>query len=209
MNLSLRFILFTGVVLMSLPSIAYKGQNETWVYEREKQGIKIFTKKSKWGKLRDSKAEMRVSSTPEQILRTLTDFDNYKTWVARCGQSRLLARLSDNEFITYLYFDAPWPVKNRDCVVRVKIEKDDETGIITMTQTSEPKYIREEADVVRVEQFISRWSLIPEKEGGTKVINEYSSNPGGNIPDWLTNTQSVENPLETFQNLQYKVVKRK
>lgn len=179
------------------------------MYEREKAGIKVFTKKSKWGKLRDAKATMLLAVSPDQILKTLTDFNNYKTWMPQCAQSRLVARLSDNEYIVYLYFDAPWPVKDRDCVMRVKIDKDPVSGIITLTETSEPKYISQEDNVVRIEQLISRWSLIPKGEGSTLVINEHSSNPGGNIPDWLTNTQSVENPLATFGNLQQKIVKRK
>jgi hypothetical protein len=40
-------------------------------------------------------------------------------------------------------------------------------------------------------------------------MNEYSSNPGGNIPDWLVNTQSVDNPMSTFENLQEKSSTRK
>ncbi|MBL0308684.1 MAG: hypothetical protein IPP77_03065 [Bacteroidetes bacterium] len=181
MNLVYRFlVLFLVFVLTG--SFVLQKQNESWIYQREKQGIKVFTKKSIWGKLRDSKAVMQVAATPEQMLLTLTDFDNYKSWVPRCGKSRLLARLNDNEFIAYLYFDAPWPVKNRDCVIRVKIEKNPASGVITLTQTSEPKYIREESDVVRIEQLVSRWSLIPKKEGGATVINEYSSNPGEAFP---------------------------
>jgi ribosome-associated toxin RatA of RatAB toxin-antitoxin module len=179
-----------------------------WVYEREKKGIKIFTKKGKWGRLRDSKAMMTVAATPEQMLRVLTDVDGYKTWMPRCKKSRLLARLNDNEFIMHLVFNAPWPVKNRDCVVRVKVEKDAKTGVILVTETSEPKYLKEDDDAVRIQQLISYWKLIP-TDGGTEIINEYASNPGGNLPDWLTNTQSVDNPLATFENLQEKSVSSK
>ena len=88
-------------------------------------------------------------------------------------------------------------------MVRIKYDRDVKTGVITITETSEPKYLKEDADVVRIQQLVSTWKLIPQN-GGTVVINEYSSNPGGNIPDWLTNTQSVENPLATFENLQEK-----
>jgi len=183
-------------------------QVDGWVYERDKKGIKIFTRKSKWGKLRDCKATMIVAIAPEQMLKVLTDFDNYKTWMTRCRKCAVIARLSDNEFIVHMVFNGTWPVKDRDCVVRVKYEKDPQTGIIIITETSEPRYIREEADIVRIQQLVSTWKLIP-RNGGTEVINEYASNPGGNIPDWLTNTQSVENPYSTFENLQEKSSTRK
>ena len=200
-------ILILFLVFTSLASFK-KQTTEEWVYERDKKGIKVFTKKGRWGHLRDSRATMLVASKPEQVFKVLTDFDNYNVWFPRCSKSRTVARLNDNEFIVHLHFNAPWPVKDRDCVIRVKIDKDKTTGAVTILETSEPKYMREEEDVVRIQQIQSVWKLIP-KNSGTEVINEYSSNPGGNIPDWMTNTQSVDNPLATFENLQEKATTKK
>lgn len=201
-------IIISALLVFTTTSFKSRQQVDEWVYEQEKKGIKIFTKKSKWGRLRDSKAVMTVSSTPEEMLRLITDFDNYHTWVARCKKGRVVARLSDNEFIAHIVFNAPWPVKDRDCVLRVKVTEDSKTGAYTITQTSEPKYIRENDSAVRIEQLVSIWRLIP-KNGGTEVINEYGSNPGGSIPDWMTNTQSVETPMMTFENLQLKTSTKK
>lgn len=198
------FVLF--FVLFSM--VSFKRQtNNDWVYEQEKKGIKVFTKKGKWGRLRDSKATMFVASTPEQILKTLTDFDNYSSWFPRCSKSRVVARLSENESIVHLFFNAPWPIKDRDCVIRVKILRD-ANGVVSLTETSEPKYIREEYDVVRIQQIQSHWKISP-KSGGVEVVNEYSSNPGGSIPDWMTNTESVETPMSTFENLKEEIAVQK
>ncbi len=196
-------IVFLTLFSMAAQAMPQNQQIDGWVYEREKKGIKIFTKKSKWGKLRDCKATMTVAASPEQMLKILTDFNNYKNWMPRCRKSSVVARLGENGFIAHMVFTGFWPIKDRDCVVKVTYEKDPQTGVITLTETSEPKYIHEEADVVRIQQLVATWKLIP-KDGGTEVINEYSSNPGGNIPDWMVNTQSVENPLSTFENLQEK-----
>jgi ribosome-associated toxin RatA of RatAB toxin-antitoxin module len=184
-------------------------QGDGWVYEREKKGIKVFTKKSKWSKLRDCKATMTVSASPGHMLQLLTDFEHYDSWMPRCKKSRVVARLNDNEFVVYQVYNAPWPVKDRDCVIHFKIDKDAKTGNILITESSEPKFVRENADYVRITQLVATWKLIPQSNGGTEVINEYSSNPGGNIPDWLINTQSVESPLATFENLQEKAISQK
>lgn len=201
-------ILVVFLAFISLASFKKQQQVDEWVYEREKKGIKVFTKKGKWGNLRDSKAVMVVSGSPQTIYNFLTDFSNYNTWYPRCSKSRVLAKLSENEMIVQLHFNAPWPVKDRDCILRIKTVRDAKTGAITMYQTSEPKYSREESDVVRIQQIQAVWKLTP-KNGGTEIINEYASNPGGNIPDWMTNTQSVENPLVTFENIQEKTTGKK
>lgn len=195
------------LAFVSLTSFHKQQTGNEWIYEQEKKGIKIFTKKSKWGNLRDSRAVMQVASTPEEMLKLLTDFEHYSTWMNRCSKSRLVARLSDSEFIAHLHFSSPWPVKDRDCVVRVKVITD-ANGAITITQTSEPKYIKEQDDVVRIVQLSSIWRLTP-KNGGTEIVNEYGTNPGGNIPDWMVNTQSVDYPQATFEGLQIKATTKK
>lgn len=201
--MKIRTFLLLTLAILSLASFKKQQDGNEWVYEQSKKGIKVFTKKSKWGHLRDARAVMQVAKTPEEMLKMLTDFNNYHTWMPRCSKSRLVARLSDSEFIVHLHFEAPWPVKDRDCVVRVKVTKDN-SGAITITQTSEPKYLKAENDVVRIEQLVSTWKLIP-RNGGTEIVNEYASNPGGNIPDWMVNTESVDQPMQTFENLQQKV----
>jgi ribosome-associated toxin RatA of RatAB toxin-antitoxin module len=200
-------IMLIFLAFISLASFKKPQQNNEWVYEQEKKGIKVFTKKGKWGNLRDSKAVMLVNGTPQQIYELLTDFNNYSSWYPRCSKSRILARLNENEMIVQLHFNAPWPVKDRDCILRVKTVRE-ANGTITIYQTSEPKYVREEADVVRIHQIQAIWKLTP-KNGGTEVLNEYASNPGGNIPDWMTNSQSVETPMATFETIQEKTTGKK
>lgn len=200
-------IMLIFLAFISLASFKKPQQNNEWVYEQEKKGIKVFTKKGKWGNLRDSKAVMLVNGTPQQIYELLTDFNNYSSWYPRCSKSRILARLNENEMIVQLHFNAPWPVKDRDCILRVKTVRE-ANGTITIYQTSEPKYVREETDVVRIHQIQAIWKLTP-KNGGTEVLNEYASNPGGNIPDWMTNSQSVETPMATFETIQEKTTGKK
>ena len=177
-------------------------QIDGWLLEREKKGIKVFTKKSKWGRLKDSKATMLIPATKvDDVVKFLTDFDNYPSWMPRCRSARVLARLSENEFIGYTVWKCPWPVADRDCVMRVNIQRDPATGVVLITEMSEPKYINKKSDVVRIEQLVSTWKVVPKGEN-VEVTNEYAGNPAGGIPDWMTNTQAVENPFEMFTTIQ-------
>ena len=176
-------------------------QIDDWMLERNKKGIRVFTKKSKWGKLKDSKAEMLVSnSSIDDLVKLITNFDNYSNWLPRCRVAKVVARISDNEFIGYMVFKCPWPLPDRDCAVRVKVDKAP-NGTVTITETSEPKYVSKHSDIVRIEQLSSVWKLVP-GTGGILVSNENATNPGGNIPDWLTNTQAVDNPFDIFTTIQ-------
>jgi len=175
---------------------------DDWLLEREKKGIKVFTKKSRWGRLKDSKAEMLLpNAKAEELVKFLCDYDNYPNWVPRCREAKVLARISDTEFIAYMIFKSPWPVADRDCVLRVRIQRDPATGAITINETSEPHYVTRRSNVIRIEQMFSLWRIVPQSDG-LMVTNENSTNPGGSIPDWLTNTQSVDNPYDIFTTIQ-------
>ena len=188
--------------MIVLSSETWSFQVDDWLLEREKKGIKVFTKKSRWGKLRDSKAVMLLPNAKiDELVKFICDFDNYPNWVPRCREAKVLARISDTEFIAYMIFKSPWPVADRDCAVRVKITRDLTTGAVIIHETSEPRYINRRSNVVRIEQMYSDWRIVPQK-GGLMVTNEYSTNPGGTIPDWLTNTQSVDNPFDIFTTIQ-------
>lgn len=194
-------IVYLSILLITLSSFSW-WQVDGWLLEREKKGVKVFTRKGKWGKLRDSKAEMVLTSTNvDAVVHFITDFDNYPAWMPRCRAAKVLARLNENEFIGYTVVKCPWPLADRDCVVRVKVDRDPATGIVVISETSEPKYINRKSDVVRIEQMYATWRIVPNGSGAT-VTNEYSSNPGGGIPDWMTNTQSVEQPYEMFTTIQ-------
>jgi hypothetical protein len=95
-------------------------------------------------------------------------------------------------------------VANRDCVERVKIERNEATRTTIMHITSDPKYLSPVEGVVRIEKMIAYWKIV-EKADGVEVTNEYASDPGGSLPDWVVNAQSVEGPYETFTSIQNKI----
>ena len=190
------------VLLVALSSFEWRFQVDDWLLEREKKGIRVFTKKSRWGRLKDSKAEMLLpNARKDELVKFICDFDNYPNWVPRCREAKVLARISDNEFIAYMIFKSPWPVADRDCVLRVRIQQDPASGTITINETSEPRYVIRRSNVIRIEQMFSIWKIVPQSDG-LMVTNENSTNPGGSIPDWLTNTQSVDNPYDIFTTIQ-------
>ncbi|MFN8310966.1 MAG: START domain-containing protein [Chitinophagales bacterium] len=196
------------IATLSLLAFRFPVKVEDWLLQREKKGIKVFTRHSKWGKLKDSKAVMLLHAKLEDVVQLITDYKSYPLWMPRCKKARILAHISDDEFIGYLCYDSPWPVADRDCVSRVKIIREPQTGSVTILQTSEPHYIKEEDGVVRLQQMTGRWKVTA-KGDAVEVLNEYSTNPGGNLPDWLVNTQSVENPFEMFTVIQERMAAQK
>ncbi len=189
------------LLLISTETFAWKQQDsDNWLLAQEKKGIKIFTKKSRWGKLKDTRAEMVVNYTPQEVLQMLTDVESFTQWMPRCKSAKRLANINENEFIVRLVFNVPWPLRDRECIMRMKVEKTGDGGIV-LHQNSEPKYLKNEEGLARIERMNAIWKMTPTDDNRTEILNEYSADAGGDIPDWLVNTQAVENPLQTFSNI--------
>lgn len=146
---------------------------------------------------------MTIHATADEVIRLITDVNQYPKWLPRCKSARIVAHINPNEFLVYICYDLPWPVADRDCVSRMKITRE-ANGTTTITSTCEPKYIKEENGVVRVTQMVGKWKITP-RANGVEVMNEYSSDPGGSLPDWLINSHSVDNPYEMFSIIQEKM----
>lgn len=184
------------------------GEKDDWKLGEDKEGIKVYTKKSEQGKIRTSKAEMFLPVPTATIVAALLDFNAYKNWFPSCMDAKILKRVSDNEFISHLIYKTPWPLPNLDCVQRMVIDSKPSGDTTRIHVRAEPDYIGPSGSCVRVKQMQGSWQIIAVK-GGVMVTNIYYTDMGGIIPYWLANTQSVEIPFNIFHNMRDYITKGK
>jgi hypothetical protein len=191
-RLLLQFILvFTSVLLFS--------QNN-WKLERDRQGIKVFTRKNPKYTMKDSRAEVLLKGSADEIIGEFKKVNNHKNWMHRIATSELIKKVSDNEFYVYYVATAPWPVSDRDIIVHYVIKKD-ANGNYTINASGKPDMLPEKEGKVRIKNLASVWDLTVVSKETTKLVYTNSSEPGGNIPEWLTNSGSTDTPYETLSGL--------
>ncbi len=69
-----------------------------WHLERDKNGVKVYTKKTLTSNMKDSRAIAVVNSDTKEVLNMLLDFENHWKWMDRIKISRTLKKISENEF---------------------------------------------------------------------------------------------------------------
>ncbi len=190
----IRISLLLFAIAGFIPSQAQEG----WKLEREKNGIKVYTKKSS-SSLKDSKSVMVINASAKRAFDLLTDFERHRDWMDRIRASRLLKKVSDTEFYVYYEVMAPWPVSDRDVAVQYKVTKM-EGGGFKMEAIGKPNYVPQKDGMVRVPESYSSWEFIP-KGDKLEITFTNHSNPGGGIPDWLANLSATDNPYNTLSNL--------
>ena len=151
--------------------------------------------------LQEIRGVTRVEAPLNAVMALLKDADFNRNWVYRSGGARILEEHGYEQAYVYGIVDAPWPMQDRDTVVRFDYRQDPETGEIMITINNFPHFIPPEKNYVRVPDFGGFWALRPEPDGWVEVTYQVYGNPGGLIPVWLANFAAVTSVTRTLQRM--------
>jgi hypothetical protein len=108
----------------------------------------------------------------------------------------------------YQRLDAPWPVADRDLVVRGSFRVDEDrhqvvSSFKSVTSTRMPP----RDGVVRVTELKGFYQLTALDGGRTRVVYQVYSDPGGSLPRWLARKAAEKIPAETITTLKRQVTR--
>jgi hypothetical protein len=173
-------------------------QNE-WVFKNEKEGVKVYYRKT--SDIQEVKLISSIKVPLSGLIQLFSEVELYPTWGYKVMESRLIKKVSDTEMYYYSRLDFPWPLSDRDLVMHTKLEQDPVTRKIIATSKAVPNMAPEVADVVRITNATTQWTLIPGAGGWLYTEYYIYSSPGGNIPDWMINMAVDVGPRETIKNI--------
>lgn len=182
---------------------------EEWKLERDRDGVTVHTRRVEGIAFKEYKGATRVDARLSTLIAVFNDIEASTEWVDKCERMELVERVSPTETITYAYTPAPWPVKDRDAVVRSIIVQDPETKIVTITQRATPDHLPRERKAVRVERIESQWTFKPMEDGAVELTYQVLTDPGGGLPAWLVNAVSVSQPFNTVKGMREMAAREK
>ena len=183
-------------MLAATPGAAESG----WSLDKQEDGIDVYTRPVEGSGIKQFKGSAEVAASVDAVFAILRDSDNLQNWFPNTSESRLLER--NEEFsVQYSVMDAPWPISDRDNVLRSTTRRDAETGVAHIRITAAPDFYPEQANRVRVRKANGTWKVEPLAPGKSRVTFSMHLEPGGGIPKWLTNARVVATPFEALTNL--------
>ena len=196
---NVRSLALTILFLVLSTSVSLSSDIDDWKLGADKEGIKIYTKKSEQGKIRTSRAEMYLNVPVSKIVEVLSDYDNFSKWFPNCLEAKILKNTSTNESISHVVYKTPWPLPNVDCIQKMIVDKAI-ADTLYIRVSALPDYIPSCKGSARVKEMQGSWKIVTVK-GGVMVTNIYYSDMANLLPYWLANTQSVEIPYSIFHNM--------
>lgn len=190
-----KLIFFLPV--LALFSFVQEKQESKWELRKFENGISVYSRTAEGSNIKELKSVFQIKTSLSSIVALLDDFESYPQWVYRCAKSSTLKKTSDQELIHYQSVAPPWPVSNRDIIVKVDLTQDPVTKVILQKSTCIPDYIPRVEGHIRVVLFKALWTLTPLKNGLVNVEYQLLLDPGGMVPAWVINLGIVDGPYET------------
>ena len=192
-----HFILMLNITMML--SCAMEAQS--WDFIKEKDSIKLYTRIEAGKSLKSYRGFTDINAPAEKIFTVMEDVNNTDWWDKNLTKIKVLLYEKNKRARYYLVYDLPLPVTDRDLCVDVTITIDKVTGERKIAAVALNGVIPEYNDLVRIKDYRQTWTIKAVSKERTHVMLEGFVDPGGTVPDWLSNMLIIETPLKAINGL--------
>jgi hypothetical protein len=177
------------------------GFSDDWKLVKEEKNIKVFIRKPDNSKYEQIRIISKTQSQLSEIVNALEDVNHHKDWVYATEESYIINKTDVSNFDYYVTIDMPFPVKDRDLVIRYKRTQDPNSKVVTINSVSAPGIKAEVKSLVRIKEFETSYKLTPLENGWVEIDYFLTADPGGSLPAWVVNLVTTKGPLETMRSL--------
>lgn len=170
-----------------------------WEIKTQKEGITVYSRALPNSNLKELKMTSTATSTLSAFLTILDVIQTNPDWLDGSFEVTRLEEKPSGEKINRTIIDFPFPVSDRDLISSAKISQDPDTKVVTVLSEAVEGVQKPTDDYVRMPLFLSRWVLTPNGKGELDIEYFLRSDPGGSIPNWVTNMLSSVGPFKTFK----------
>ncbi len=181
---------------------------QAWDFIKEKDGIKIYTRKEKGSDLKSFRGVVDLHAPVEKINDLLGNVKNVDWWDKNLREIKVLLYERDKHIQYYLIYDVPWPLTDRDLAVDATITTDPVTKIRTINSVPLMNVIPLKPDLVRITKYWQKWTVEPKANGVVHVVLEGFVDPAGKVPAWLYNMVITDTPLKIIHGIQGRLEKK-
>ena len=192
----MRIIFLFTIVFFILEGI---NAQEDWELQKDKEGIKVWTKDYPDSKFKQFKATALINSSLENVVAVFLDIENMGAWYDRIEKVTLVEKVSDLEGTYVIDFELPWPVADRISAVRSVMHYDPQNNVVTVKTKYEDGIIKN-SDGLVVTDMHSEW-ILTQVDDGVDIFHKGYMHPAGTLPAWIANSGVKDGPVKTLIGL--------
>ena len=176
-----------------------------WKLHTNKDGIQVYTSLPENSPFKAVRTVGNVETSLSKLAYVLMDVSNTEDWVYGAKNSQLIKKFTPADLIYYAEAALPWPISNRDFIIRITLTQDPVSKVITIVAQNLPKQVPEKKGLVRIQQSAGLWKLTPVGKNLVQVDYTLQVDPGGLLPAWLVNLFASTGPYQSLKALRNEV----
>ena len=204
-----KTVMFVACVVSVLSLSAQADLPNNAKLSLNKNNIKVWTYKDVNNPVLSYKAETTFDVPIEKAVALVLDVKNSSKWVPNVAKAEVLSRDDKKgEFTLYMVLDFPFPLKDRDMVVKGKMSKDS-NGTIHIKNSAIQQGKATSTDYIRLKDYSGDWTFQKLGTNQVKVTTNGHANPEGAIPASVTNMLVEQQPYQMLQKMKVELTKNR
>lgn len=198
----------SGITLLILAFISKSISAQTdWITEKTEDGKITVTSKiskrtdenAKEVQLIEYIASTKANVSLQNCIAIMKDISKHRE-ILNEEVSEMISSISDNEWLIYYYFNAPWPIPNSDCVAKMNFSEDLNNKMATFTLTAEP-LLYATKNVKRVTYYSVSYTFKDIGNGKVEIISTAKLTPVIQAPEWIIREFFPNGPARYIERL--------
>ena len=197
---------FCFLVFVASPSIQAAGES-AWKEVVVDQGVTVWSRDRSGRVLPELRARGQMNGELFHAMAVILDNERSCEWVPNCTESQEIKRLDGRTTWVYSVTDSPWPVSDRDTVVKVVAETIEPNNKYRVLMQAQPDFLPLVEGRVRI-PYSNIYFLLKRVNADTIEI-EYGLDvdPGGALPKWMVRRTARKTLIETIIALEAQVAR--
>ena len=197
---------FCFLVFLSGPIIQAAGES-AWKEVVVDQGVTVWSRDRSGRVLPELRARGQMNGELFHAMAVILDNERSCEWVPNCTELQEIKRLDGRTTWVYSVTDSPWPVSDRDTVVKVVAETIEPNNKYRVLMQAQPDFLPLVEGRVRI-PYSNIYFLLKRVNADTIEI-EYGLDvdPGGALPKWMVRRTARKTLIETIIALEAQVAR--
>ncbi|MDA9902273.1 START domain-containing protein [Gammaproteobacteria bacterium] len=171
-----------------------------WTIQRSEDGIDVYTRPEPASQFEAVRAVMTLDDVRlSSLVALISDTQACSRLESRCVEAETLDTIDQTESVVYRYNNMPFPVRDRDMVLRLKWYQQPDSLKVNVVISNVTGFLPEKKRRVRMPKVNLGWKFVPLPDGSVEVSSEGHIEPGANLPAWILNQFLVSAPFKTME----------
>ncbi len=184
-----------------LLQLSIQAQSSEWKLKKKVDDLKVYCRKTEGSNIEEIKLNFTINAPLMSVVALVNDVPASTEWVYACKEARVVKQLSPTEMISYGRVSVPFPLSDRDYVVKSKLWQDAKTKEVFINTTHVAGQLATVKDCVRLPKMVIKWRIKPIATQKVQIEYHLVSDPGGTIPDWVVNLAIDKGPVSSIKNM--------